>query len=252
MWDQFSTAVTALLGGEHGPPPPSHQHRRAPGDALASYLSDVAAQLYGPRRRREAILAELRDGLEQATEDNIAAGLSPDQAAAAAITQFGTPEAVADAFGGELATAYARRTIAWFIATGPARGNLVAAPASAKPLAHRPDRTPRGHPRPPAAHHRDRHRRRNLATTGRLMRWLPETGPRRALAATIAIAAMCIIGDLTMITMFMVSDAPTRPLAVIAIAASLTRIACSITTVRHATRMRSRSPGMFETANQQP
>ena len=52
-------------------------------DALATYLSDVAAQLYGPRRRREAILAELRDGLEQATEDNIAAGLPPDQAAAA-------------------------------------------------------------------------------------------------------------------------------------------------------------------------
>ena len=58
-----------------------------------------------------------------------------------------------------------------------------------------------------------------------------------------------IIGDLTMITMFMVSDAPTRPLAVIAIAASLTRIACSITTMRHATRMRSRSDYMFETAN---
>jgi hypothetical protein len=38
-------------------------------------------------------------------------------------------------------------------------------------------------------------------------------------------------------------DLPTRPLAVIATAASLTRIACSITTVRHATRMRSRLGG---------
>ena len=36
-----------------------------------------------------------------------------------------------------------------------------------------------------------------------------------------------------MITMFLVSAAPTRPLAVIAVAASLIRIACSITTVRH-------------------
>ena len=62
-----------------------------PKDALAAYLSDVAAQLCGPRRRRATILAELRDGLDQATEDNIAAGLTPDQAAAAAITQFGTP-----------------------------------------------------------------------------------------------------------------------------------------------------------------
>jgi hypothetical protein len=83
------------------------------------------------------------------------------------------------------------------------------------------------------------------------MRWLPETGPRRALAATTAIATLCIIGDLTMITIFMVSSTPTRPLAVIAIAASLTRIACSITTVRHATRMRRRSPDMFATANQE-
>jgi hypothetical protein len=59
---------------------------------------------------------------------------------------------------------------------------------------------------------------------------------------------MCIIGDLTMINIFVVSGAPTRPLAVIAIAASLTRIACSITTVRHARRMRSLSPSVFETA----
>jgi len=77
-----------------------------------------------------------------------------------------------------------------------------------------------------------------LATTGRLMRWLPETGPRRALAATIAIAMLCMIIDLAMITMIMVSGAPTRPLMIIAFAASLTRIVCSITTVRHAKLMR--------------
>jgi hypothetical protein len=212
-----------------------------PEDAVATYLSDVAAQLYGPRRRCEAILAELRDGLDQATEDQIAAGLAPDQATTAAITQFGTPQAVGDAFSGELATAYARRTIAWFIVTGPLVGiwwllllqpspwrtGLIAlfAAIPVLPLLVIAIATAGG----------------TFATTGRLMRWLPETGPRRALAATMAIAAICLIADLTMITMFMVSDAPTRPLAVIAIAASLTRIACSITTVRHATRMRSRS-----------
>jgi len=220
-----------------------------PEDALATYLADVAAQLYGPRRRRAEILAELRDGLDQAAEDNIAAGLSPDQAAAAAITQFGAPEAVADAFSGELATAYARRTIAWFIATGPLVGiwwllllqpspwrtGLIALLAAIPvlPLIVIAIATAGG----------------TFATTGRLMRWLPETGPRRALAATITIAMLCLIGDLTVITMFMVSGAPTRPLAVIAIAASITRIDCSITTVRHATRMRSRSHCIFETAN---
>jgi hypothetical protein len=222
-----------------------------PEDAVADYLSDVDAQLYGPRRRRAAILAELRDGLDQATEDNIAAGLTPDQAAAAAITQFGTPQAIADAFSGELATAYARRTIALFIVTGPLVGiwwllllqpspwrtGLIALLAAIPvlPLLIIAIATAGG----------------TFATTGRLMRWLPETGPRRALAATTAIATLCIIGDLTMITIFMVSSTPTRPLAVIAIAASLTRIACSITTVRHATRMRRRSPDMFATANQE-
>jgi hypothetical protein len=210
--------------------------------ALATYLSDVAAQLRGPRRRRAAILAELRDGLDQATEDNITAGLTPDQAAAAAITQFGTPQAVADAFSGELATAYARRTIALFIATGPLVGiwwllllqpspwrtGLIALLAAIPvlPLLIIAIATAGG----------------TLATTGRLIRWLPETGPHRALAASTAIATLCIIADLTMITIFMVSGTPIGPLAVIAIAASLTRIVCSITTVRHASLMRIDDP----------
>jgi hypothetical protein len=209
-----------------------------PEDELATYLSDIASRLRGPRHRQEAILAELRDGLEQATEDSIAAGLEPDQAALAAIAQFGSPYAVADAFGGELATAYARRTIAWFIATGPLVGiwwllllhpgpwrtGLIALLAAIPviPLIIVAIATAGG----------------TLATTGRLMRWLPETGPRRALAATLAIAMLCMIIDVTMITLIMVSGAPSRPLMIIAFAASLTRIVCSITTVRHANLMR--------------
>jgi hypothetical protein len=206
---------------------------------LAAYLTDLAARLRGPRHHRQAILTELRDGLEHATGDHLAAGLPPDQAAAAAIAQFGTAQAVADAFGGELATAYARRTIAWYIATGPLVGiwwllllhpspwrtGLIALVAAIPviPLIVLAIATAGG----------------TLATTGRLMRWLPETGPHGALAATTTIAALCIIGDLTIISVFVASAMPTRPLAVVAIAASLTRIACSIAAVRHATRMRS-------------
>jgi hypothetical protein len=209
-----------------------------PKDALAAYLSDLAAQLHGPRRRREAIFTELRDGLEQATEDRIATGLAPDQAAAAAITQFGSPGAVADAFAGELTTAYARRTIACFIATGPLVGiwwllllhpspwrtGLITFVAAIPviPLIIAAIATAGG----------------TLATTGRLIRWLPETGPRRALAATIALAMLCMIIDVTMISMIMVFAAPTRPLMIIAVAASLTRIVCSVTTMRHASLMR--------------
>jgi hypothetical protein len=209
-----------------------------PKDPLAAYLSDLAGQLYGPRRRREAILTELRDGLEQATADRIATGLAPDQAAAAAISQFGNPLAVADAFADELTTAYARRTIAWFIATGPLVGiwwllllhpspwrtGLIAFVMAIPviPLIIAAIATAGG----------------TIATTGRLMRWLPETRPHLAMAAAIAIALLCMIIDITMIIMIMVSDAPARPLMIIALGASLTRIVCSTTTVRHAGRMR--------------
>jgi hypothetical protein len=219
--DRLATSTSANSAGE-----------------LATYLSDLAAELRGPRRRREAILAELCDGLEQATEDRIAGGLPADQATGAAITQFGRARAVADAFAGELATAYARRTIAWFIATGPLVGvwwlllldpspwrtGLIALVAAIPviPLIAIAMITASG----------------TLATTGRLMRWLPETGPRSALAATSAIAVLCMIIDLTMITIVMVSSGPTGPLMIIALAASLTRIVCSVTTVRHASRMR--------------
>jgi hypothetical protein len=209
-----------------------------------AYLADLAARLHGPRRRREAILTELRDGLHHATEDRLADGLPPEQAATAAIAQFGTPQAVADAFAGELAAAYARRTIAWYIATGPFVGiwwllllhpspwrtGLIAFVAAIPviPLIAVAIATAGA----------------TLATTGRLMRWLPETGPHRALTAATAIAVLCLTGDLTMITVLGLSGTPLRSLAVIATAASLTRIACSITTIRHAARvvssMRSR------------
>jgi hypothetical protein len=58
------------------------------------------------------------------------------------------------------------------------------------------------------------------------------------LAATIAIAMLCMIIDLTMITMIMVSGGPTGLLMIIACAASLIRIVCSTTTVRQANLMR--------------
>jgi roadblock/LC7 domain-containing protein len=207
---------------------------------LAGYLADLAMRLRGPRRRRDAILAELRDGLHHAIEDHTAVGLTPAQAAAAAINQFGDTQAVADAFSGELATVYARRTIAWYIATGPLVGiwwllllqphawrtGLIALLAAIPvlPLIALAIATAAG----------------TFATTGRLIRWLPEASPHRALAATTAIAALCLIGDVTVITMFAVSATPARPLAVIAIAASLTRIAFSIIVIREATQMRRR------------
>jgi hypothetical protein len=120
----------------------------------------------------------------------------------------------------------------------PTRGNLVVAPAPSRPLAHRPNRILAAVPVIPLIIVAIATAGGILATTGRLIRWLPETGPRRALAATLAIAMLSMIIDVTMITLIMVSGAPSRPLLIITFAASLTRIVCSITTVRHANLMR--------------
>ncbi|GAA2612870.1 permease prefix domain 1-containing protein [Paractinoplanes durhamensis] len=209
-----------------------------PDAALAAYLSELTARLRGPRRRRAAILTELRDGLGHAAEDRIAAGLPPERAAAAAIAQFGTPQAVAESFSGELAIAYARRTIACFIATGPLVGVWWLLLLHPSPWRTGLIALVAAIPVVPLILIAVAAAGATLATTGRLMRWLPETNPRRALTGTTAIAALCLIGDLTMITIYLLSGMPARPLAAVAIAASLTRIASSITTMRHATGMR--------------
>ncbi|MGC5022730.1 permease prefix domain 1-containing protein [Micromonospora sp. DT47] len=204
---------------------------------LDAYLSDLAARLRGPRRRREQILAELRDGLDHAIIDHTTAGLPEGDAVSAAIAQFGNPQAVAEAFSGELATAYARRTIACYIATGPLVGiwwflllqphpwrtGLIALLAAIPviPLIIIAIAIAVG----------------TFATTGRLMRWLPEASPQHALAATVTIAALALAGDVTVIAIYLRSEFPAQSLAAFAIAASLTRITFGLVTMRQATTM---------------
>ena len=203
-----------------------------------AYVGELARLLRGPRRRRARILAELRDGLDEAIADQKTDGRTEDQAVESAIDHFGTPQAVADAFAGKLVTAYGRHIIAWYIATGPLvgiwwllllqphpwRAGLVALLTAIPvlPLIAVAIATAAG----------------TFATTGRLIRWLPEASPYRALTATTAIAAIALAGDLTVITLYMRSGAPVRPLAIPAIGASLIRIACSVVILRHATLMR--------------
>jgi hypothetical protein len=189
-----------------------------------AYLGELAHLLRGPRRRRAQILAELRDGLHQAIADHTTDGRTEDQA-----------------FAGELGTAYARHTIAWYIATGPLvgiwwllllqphpwRAGVVALLAAIPVL-----------PLIPIA---IAIAAGTFATTGRLIRWLPEASPYRALTVTIAVAVLALVGDVTVITLYVRSATLVRPLAILAIGASLLRIACSVVTLRHATPMRRSS-----------
>src|SRR6266568_893680 len=52
---------------------------------IDAYLATLATRLTGPRRARQAILAELRDGLLAAADTRLEQGLGPDQAARSAL-----------------------------------------------------------------------------------------------------------------------------------------------------------------------
>jgi hypothetical protein len=96
----------------------------AAGRILEGYLATLAARLPGPSRTRQAILAELGDGLADATQAYYARGLGPAAAAQAAVAEFGQPPALAAAFAPELAGAQARQTALALIRSGPLIGGL--------------------------------------------------------------------------------------------------------------------------------
>jgi hypothetical protein len=205
---------------------------------LRAYLDDIAARLTGPRRRRRQILAELHDGLHHATDRLTTAGTPADQAAATAIAQFGTPTAVAAAFADELTTAYARRTIALYLITGPLVGICWLLLLHPTPRQAGPTTLLATIPVLPLIALATATAGATLATTGRLIRWLPETTPPHALTATLTIAALATATDLTMLGLLAATHRSTSPLAITAITASTIRTASSIAVTRTTTRLR--------------
>jgi len=210
---------------------------------VSGYLTRVAAELPGPRRHRARILAELRDGLDHAVAAHTRTGLPSDQAVTAALDEFGSPHTVAEAFAPELAIAYARRTVAVFILTGPLVGIWWL-------LLLRPDPWRTGAlalllaiPVLPLIVAAALTAATTLATTGRLIRWLPETAPDRAILAVGTVAALVLLGDAGIIAVYAYSGGPLHPLAFLAILASLSRIVCGIVTIRHTIAWRARVRG---------
>jgi hypothetical protein len=110
------------------------------GPAIDTYVGEVAASIPGPTRARSDILAELRSGLLDAVDAHQSAGLTAQAATEAAVTEFGDPRQVADAFRPHLAMAQARRVALTLAATGPLIGLLwiAAALASHITLRHAP------------------------------------------------------------------------------------------------------------------
>jgi hypothetical protein len=75
------------------------------------------------------------------------------------------------------------------------------------------------------------------------MRWLPESGPGRAITVTQIIAGLCTAVDLTMIGLFLASAIPMHPLAAVAVAASIIRIACGVSVFRRTVLIRCAATG---------
>jgi len=177
------------------------------GPTVNAYLSTVAATMPGPPRARRDILAELHSGLLDAVDTHRSAGLTAAAATQAAITEFGDPRQVGDAFRPHLAMIQARRLALTLVATGPPVGLLWTAAALASHIAigyGPPWQWPGAPPLSPAffpvvgaalmitvwsalA---------TLAATGRLARWLPASA--RLAAATAATAGLgAAAADLT-------------------------------------------------------
>lgn len=210
-------------------------------DRIRGYLGEVAAALPGPRRRRAQILDELSDGLHQAVVDGTVGGLPTAAAVTATIERFGPPATVARAFAVELSIASARHTLAWFVGTGPLVGIWWLLLLHPRPWTGGAIALLHAIPVLPVVAVALVAAAIAFATTGQLMRWLPEASPRHAATAVLAVAALAGSCDIAVTALYLSSGRPAGPLAVVAITASLARLGFSLATARDAVAMRSRT-----------
>ena len=229
-------------GARPGPSVPS------PGtEQLESYLAEVTARLPGPARAHADIVAELRAGLLDAADAHRSAGLSPDAAAEAAVSEFGDPRLIGDAFRPELAARTARRAALALLATGPVIGVLWtgAALASHIGIRHAPPwqwaSAPPGSmvvfPLAAAALAVTMWAALfTVAATGRLSRWLPARP--RLTPITAAIAGFGAMAVDVIILVLLVSQLLTAPgtLAAVPITAAVAASLIRLTLARRAAR----------------
>jgi hypothetical protein len=79
-------------------------------DLLDRHVAALGAALRGPDALRRDVLAEVRDGLQDAAQAYRSRGRAPADAAAVAVAEFGPVDDLAPLYQAELTTAQARRT----------------------------------------------------------------------------------------------------------------------------------------------
>ena len=214
---------------------------------LDGYLAELEAALIGPNPARAAIVAEVADGLTEATAAHQRRGLAPADAAGAAAAEFGDAHLVAAGFGAELAAQTGRRVGLGLLATGPLVGLTWLSTVLTNAAAF-------GQPPPaglvlvpvlfaavlavavPAAVV-------SVLASGRLSRWLPGH-PRLAPTAAGLAAALCIAGDLLLLSGLLALTVTLGELAwqlaVIAATASAMRLSLAGRAVRRCVVARQR------------
>jgi hypothetical protein len=176
-------------------------------------------------------VAELEDGLWTATIAHHASGRPPEEAATAAVAEFGDPRAVGAGFGPELAVATGRRVGLGLLTTGPLVGScwlLLTAvtwrwtgqePPAALGLVATLVGLVLVVAIPAAV--------LSVAVSRRWSRWLP-AGPQVGATAAAVAAGACVAGDLVLLggllACTVLAGGVAWPAALLAAAASSTRL----------------------------
>jgi hypothetical protein len=215
---------------------------------LDRYIESLRRRLTGPARARARILEEIRGELDESTEANLARHLPPETAAQAAVDDLGTADNVAAGFAGELGILRARRVLWALLLTGPLVGIWWFLLLTPSPLTPRLGMVLAAIPVLPLIAAAVGIGIVVIATTGSLIRWLPEAAPKRALAAAIAVALVSILGDLSVLTILVVrvatGSAGSFPIAlvIVAVLASAIRLVGSTWAVRRCLSSRASLP----------
>ncbi|WP_405494418.1 permease prefix domain 1-containing protein [Nocardia sp. NBC_00511] len=204
---------------------------------IDDYLDDLSTRLTGTWWERQAILAEIGDGLHDSADYHRAQGLSVERAIATAVAEFGGPGVLAEEFLPVLSGKRIHRYGCTFTTMGPVIGLLwgtaallgsfsaVPRPLTILGLVAMALAVLIGAPFTVAA----------IASTGRASRFvrIPTRLAARALLVT-AIVAMFIDGTLLTTLLTLVAEAP-RDLVVLPLAlgalVSVARISIAVTSV---------------------
>jgi hypothetical protein len=173
---------------------------------------------------------EIHAGLDDSVDQLTARGVGATDAARSAIAEIGSAADVAGAFAGELAIVHARRVLRILLFTGPLVGVwwfLLLAPDTWE---GQPGVLIAAIPALPLVAAAVAAIILGLATTGPLIRWIPEATPFRATALTAIVGFACIAGDLTVLALLLgrsatgATDTLSLGFAIAAAVASLIRL----------------------------